>query len=523
MTEGSQRPLDRVASLRLFLRPAAAVAALTGAVQLCGFATRVIVASLFGAGPEVDALVVANTLPQYVSAVFVGAVASASVPQMVERLARGDRSGAWRLLSAGLLAVVGLGAPIALVGIAFAEPAIALAAPGLDPGTLRMAASLQLFAWPTALMIAAAALLANAGNSLERFATVGMAALVGSISGLLAVAVLAPFAGVIGVGGAVMAGSAVQLLVLWKTLPVAWHWTAPWRDEAFRATVVLAAPIVLTNLVLKTQPLLERFFASELPAGAIAHLDYALRLVTVPSILIGGGLATITASTMNWAMATGGRGSLAGALATGVRVVALLVGPTICVGFAIAPDLVTVLFERGRFGPADSLAVAGLLRVYLGALPGMCLGTITSRAFYALGDTRTLARGAILESFGYLVYAAALSAAFGAEGIAASYVLFYAVSVTWQSAILVRRVPGLLSSELAASLWRSGVSAAVAGAGAFAAVGTVTAPELRLATGILVGATLWVAGVRITRSVEGEALMGSLFSALRLRARTGDD
>jgi putative peptidoglycan lipid II flippase len=76
-------------------------------------------------------------------------------------------------------------------------------------------------------------------------------------------------------------------------------------------------------------------------------------------------------------------------LATGVRMMLALNIPATLGLIALAHPIVTLLFERGRFTPADSVATANALICYAVGLTGYSVIKVATPTFYALGDSRT--------------------------------------------------------------------------------------------------------------------------------------
>ena len=59
----------------------------------------------------------------------------------------------------------------------------------------------------------------------------------------------------------------------------------------------------------------------------------------------------------------------------------------------LATPIVQLLFERGRFLPADTAATAAALRFYAIGLVGYSAARIASPTFYALGESRVPVAG----------------------------------------------------------------------------------------------------------------------------------
>jgi peptidoglycan biosynthesis protein MviN/MurJ (putative lipid II flippase) len=83
--------------------------------------------------------------------------------------------------------------------------------------------------------------------------------------------------------------------------------------------------------------------------------------------------------------------------------------------FVLATPIVQLLFERGRFLPADTAATAAAARFYAIGLVGYSAVRIASPTFYAIGDSRVpaMVSGAIAVN---VIASVALVRAMGFEG-----------------------------------------------------------------------------------------------------------
>src|SRR5262249_42354815 len=175
----------------------------------------------------------------------------------------------------------------------------------------------------------------------------------------------------------------------------------------------------------------------------------------------------------------------------------------------LATPIVQVLFERGRFLPADTAATADAVRLYAVGLAGYSAVRIASPAFYAIGESRTPAM---------------VSAAVIAVNVAASVMLVHAMGFaglalgTWIAAIanaalllalLRARLGGLDGRRLLATLSKVTASAAVMAA---AALAIERALDRRVP-----GAGLTVRAIRLTISICGAlAALGLTAKLLRV-------
>jgi putative peptidoglycan lipid II flippase len=154
------------------------------------------------------------------------------------------------------------------------------------------------------------------------------------------------------------------------------------RDTAAAVTLAAAAPIVLYTLTRQSQVFIERFLGSGLAAGSISHLNYAQKVGQVPMV---ASLLLVTVTFPRLARASAG-GDLDGVRrrveSDLVVVSAIVLYATACL-IALAPQIVALLFQHGRFTEADGERTALVLRVYMLGVWGQAMVGVAARAFFA--------------------------------------------------------------------------------------------------------------------------------------------
>jgi len=130
----------------------------------------------------------------------------------------------------------------------------------------------------------------------------------------------------------------------------------------------------------------------------------------------------------------------------------------------LAEPLVRLLLERGRFDPAATATVSGLLRVYALGLVAWAAIEILTRGFYALHDTRTPVALSLLGMGANSVGALVLRPSLGPAGLALAMALAAWLAAGLLGWRLYRRLPGpgwqTLKDEVARAL---GAAAGMAG------------------------------------------------------------
>lgn len=109
---------------------------------------------------------------------------------------------------------------------------------------------------------------------------------------------------------------------------------------------------------------------------------------------------------------------------------ALLAGGVVCaaIGWVSAPLIVRTLFERGQFTPADTEAVANILRCGLLQLPVYLGGIVAVQLLAAQGRHKEITRSGLINVVVKLVANVPMIAAFGVGGAMLATALMYAIS-----------------------------------------------------------------------------------------------
>jgi putative peptidoglycan lipid II flippase len=131
--------------------------------------------------------------------------------------------------------------------------------------------------------------------------------------------------------------------------------------------------------------LVNTLLASLLPTGSISYLYYADRVMEFPLGVFGIALASASLPAMSRQAAEGDTRALASTLNFALRLAVYVAVPA-TVGLVVLRTPITrILFERGQFGPGDTLATAQALGCYAVGLVGFSGARIAAQSFYAVG------------------------------------------------------------------------------------------------------------------------------------------
>ncbi|MFG1671323.1 lipid II flippase MurJ [Streptomyces sp. Y7] len=429
------RPRRPGAPTRRFLARATLLsAALSMAGALLGLGRDQALAHLFGAGAESDAFLVAWTVPEMASTLLIeDGMAFVLVPAFSVALARRAAQGPDTpdpvralvasslprlcLTLAGAAALLAAGAPllVSLLAPGLADPALAVSCTRL---TATCALSFGLAGYFSAALRAHRSYLAPGAIYIAyNLAIITAMFALGARWGVQAAALG------VALGGCLMA--VVQVPPLWRRLArrpdrVDVQASPPEGDGGRAVAFGLVCAVLLFALCRQSQVLIERYFASGLPAGSISHLNYAQKVAQLPMSL-SMMVCVVTFPVVARALAEGDTRRATERVERDLALMACLVLAGAAVVVAGAPQIVQLLFQRGAFTAQDTAATAAVMRVYALGLLGQTLVGALVRSYFSTGRTTWYPLGAM--SAGALVTAGAGLWAvhpWGARGIAAA-------------------------------------------------------------------------------------------------------
>ena len=465
-------------------RRIAGVAALLAASVLfsrvLAYLREIVIAYRLGALAEADAYRAAFQIPDLLNYFLAGGAFSiAFVPFYTRVLAREGEAAAEGLVAVVLGSMTALVTGFTLLLWIYAEPLVALQFPRFDPEAQALVVRLTRIVLPAQICFVAGGVIRAVLMARDRFATQALAPLVYN-AGIIAGGLLGAGSGAEGfawgaLGGAVV-GQVLLAVVDVRSAGLRLRWRVAPLDPRFLGYLVVAAPLMLGLSLLTVDEWYDRWFGGLLSTGTVAHLAYARQLMLLPVATVGQAIATAALPTFARLVNEERLEELRSMLEDTLRAalgLALVGAAALAV---LAEPLVAVVYERGRFGPADTQAVAAILRVFACAVPAWVAQQIAVRAFFARDDTwRPMLIGTVVALAAIPLYLE-LGPRFDARGLAAAGVIGMSVSLllTLGVARWLHGAPRLW--VLGESLVRSGAAAAAGAVAALAVAQHVTPP-----------------------------------------------
>ncbi len=392
---------------RLNARAAGLVSLAVMSSRFLGLVREQVFAALFGASAQMDAFIAAFRAPNLLRDLFAeGALSTAFITVFSEKITKGGDRDAWRLANkVATLTAVFMGA-IALLGIAAAPLITHLLASGFEnePGKMELTIQLTRIMFPFIALVSLAALVMGMLNAKNVFGMPAMASTffnLGSVIGGVALAWwLDPNFGtkdygpasLVGMAIGVVIGGSLQLIVQFPALRrVGYHFRPDfaWRDPGVRKILLLMGPAVIAASAVQVNVMVNGNFASHLGNGPVSWLGYAFRLMQLPIGIFGVAIGTVTLPVISRSAAAGNMEEFRTILARGMRLAFLLTIPSTIGLMFLARPIISVIYERRKFTPADTLATAEALQFYAIGLAAYAGIKVLAPAFYAIGKRNT--------------------------------------------------------------------------------------------------------------------------------------
>jgi putative peptidoglycan lipid II flippase len=384
--------------------------------RIVGVVRQRVFAYFLGNSDAMDAFNAAFRIPNFLQNVFgEGALSASFIPVYAKLLAQGDEEEADRVAWSVFTLLALVVSVFVLAGVVSTPLLINAIAPGFQNEKRDLTIQLVRIFFPGAGLLVLSAWCLGVLNSHRRFFLSYTAPVVWNITLIAALAWAGwPVRHVgladLGVWGRVaafaawgsVAGSALQFVVqLPKVLALLRHVRPAFALTNAHVRTVMRnfLPVFFSRGVVQISAFVDAWLASWLGTGAVAALGYAQSLYTLPVSLFG--ISVSAAELPEMSSAVGDQAVVAEKLRSrldaGLRQIALFIVPS-SVGFLVLGDLMAgALYQNGKFGRSDTVYVWAILAGSAVGLLASTLGRLYASTFYALHDTRTPLRFAIVR------------------------------------------------------------------------------------------------------------------------------
>jgi putative peptidoglycan lipid II flippase len=380
-------------------------------------------AAFMGTGWLADAFAVAFTLPNFLRRLFAeGSMTAAFIPTFSGYLADRDEEKTREFLSATLTVLVFLVTIVIALGVALA-PWLVLVFKSDHHAEM---AVLTRMMFPFLGLVAVAALFQGILNSIGVFTPSGMAPILFNVCWIAVPYLMGGLAGnparAMAVG-VIIGGFAQAACQLPAVLKAGYRFGfiglgRAFRNPGMKRVFALIGPTIVGMAAYQVNILVSTLLASGSGTGAVASLQYSLRLQELVLGVFVVSLGTVLLPDLAGSARGGDWASFGSSLDRGLRAMLLVTVPVTAYSMVVGSDIVTLLFRQGQFGDDSVRLTSSVFFWHMSGLVFIAMNRVLAPAFYARSDTKTPTWAGLISVAVNILLAFFLVAPLKAPGIA---------------------------------------------------------------------------------------------------------
>jgi len=394
--------------------------------RVLGFARDMIFAFYFGATGISDTFFQAFKIPNLLRELLAeGSMSAAFIPVLTEYREKQGELESNRLVKITftfIIIVVGL---ICLLGVILSPAIVAVIAPGFlgSPEKFSLTVLLTRIMFPFLLFVSLAALTMGALNTKKVFFVPALAPAMLNITLIISIVFFESrtqqpiVAAAIGILAGGLVQFAFQLPSFFRSGYSLGIDTA-FRHPGLKRMFLLLVPAMLALSVSQINIIVSSILASYLPHGSITYLFYSMRLIQFPVGIFGVAMGMAVLPMLSEHAVKGDLGKLREDFSFALRLLFFIAVPSMAGLIALREPIVNLLFQRGQFTYAATQGTSEALLFYSIGIWSIVGVRVLTSTFYAMQDTKTPVRLAMIGIASNIILSAALMVPLRHSGLA---------------------------------------------------------------------------------------------------------
>jgi len=417
--------------LRIILRCITTIAGLSLLAKGLGFLRDAASASIFGTGHEMDAYVLALSVPTLIAGLSGDAIPTALIPAYAKAKHKRGARAASKVIANGIFLQAAMATSVCLLLAVTSSYLIDALAGDFSAAKTTLSRNLFLIFLLFTILLSTAHAVTAALQAEKKFA---LASVSPALVPAVAIGVLFGFHNSIGIFSlavGLVAGAAVYLGVLLSGLVLQYGsgcLVPSLKEEGTRKLFGDSLLLLLGGAVFGGCVMIDIAVASHLTAGTVATYGYADKVLGIVLSLAGIALGQALLPYLSEMHASSRRSEFRSVVLKLSALVAAITFPLVLVFWVAAEPITQLLFERGEFGPIETSKVAHALRWGSLQFPAAALGIIASRMIIAAGKVRYMCVVSLIALITNIILDLILAPVFGLAGILVSTAIVHSIS-----------------------------------------------------------------------------------------------
>lgn len=419
-------------------------------VKLVAIVKELVVAYQFGTATELDAFLIALTIPSFLITIVAGSFNSALIPTYIKVREQEGIKTAQKLFAGATIWSIGLLVIATFLMLASTPLYLPLLTKGFSPEKLALTYQLLWAIAPMLLLTGIGTIWAAVLNAGERFALVALAPMITPAITILFLSSIKSW-GVFNLVAGMVGGQLIEMAIIGFVLQQqGFSLRLRWYGFNHHLSEVVHqyAPAIVGAFLMCSTTLVDRSMAAMLPSGSIAALNYGERIVTLPIIIASTALSTAVMPYFSKMVAGDDWQSIRNSLRHYLIVIFAASVPLAGLIILFSEQIVQVLLQRGSFTADDARVVAQIQSCFAIQIPFYIGCVLIVRLISAMRQNQILAIGSAFN----LTINIGLNYLFmrwlGVAGIALSTSFVYVFSFSFLLFFVVRNLKSIDSLGL---------------------------------------------------------------------------
>ncbi|MCK5115976.1 MAG: polysaccharide biosynthesis C-terminal domain-containing protein [Candidatus Aegiribacteria sp.] len=408
------------------------------------------IAQIFGTSWQTDAVAIAMVIPLLLQQLISTAFGSAFMP-IYSRVMRDRGNNAANLLINRIISWMSLSG-VFLIGLFFfyGSTVVRIVGPGIEQTTSFLAVELLSIFLPLIFLNSIEGVLQNFLIYGKRYGLVSFVRVLQILVSYIVLLLGHESLGIKIIPVSGLAGAFVSFVVCAAVsfrLRLRLHPVFDPRDRDFRDLVKLAIPISIGVLTGFLGPVADKVLASFLRTSSVTAIDYASRIKNLIRIVLIQPVIVLSTVSFSRIAAEGNFPRLKAEIASFIKYISYYTVPVSGILVVLSAPLISILFQRGSFGPEQSRYVGYALAFYSPWFAQFGIGLIMRRAFFSMKESVIPAVLGIWAMLANILLNIILLQSLGIRGLALATTLTSAAKTLFLMYFLRKRLGGINGSD----------------------------------------------------------------------------
>lgn len=367
--------------------------------SLLGLFRDRLLASQFGAGPELDMYFAAFRIPDFLYGILImGGLSAAFLPVFSEYMNKDEKT-AWRFAGEMLNFVIIVLGCIAILLFFLAPALIPLVVPGFSDTQQELTVSLTRIMLLSPILFGISAVLSSLLQYFNRFFAYALAPMLYNLGIIMGILFLVPHFGIRGLAYGVVMGALLHAFIqLIPALNTGFKSASLSFSQriGIQRVFFLAFPRTIGAGAAYFTPIMMTALASSFTVGSIAIFTFANNLQMIPVGVIGISFSLAIFPALSRAFSQKKMEDFVQTFSLGFRQIVFLALPLFVLIFLLRAQLVRLILGSGKFGWEDTRLTSAALGIFAVGIIFQALIPFFMRTFFSLQNTKIPAVSSIL-------------------------------------------------------------------------------------------------------------------------------